>query len=150
MEVSENEVEALVAEADAYSLASHLFWAMWALLQSKVLSTTAVSSCERYMYCAVPYSGPPDLFLALRNSSTAYFDRRVRSPVMLRSLLLFLIGIRATLLRSASTTSSTPWKGSGPTGISPRASCRHRPRQRPSRSSLPLIGSGTIWRGDTG
>lgn len=35
-EVSLGEVEALVTEADAYSLASHLLWAMWALLQSKV------------------------------------------------------------------------------------------------------------------
>lgn len=35
-DVCADEVEALVAEADAYSLASHLLWAMWALLQSKV------------------------------------------------------------------------------------------------------------------
>ncbi|CAM9704225.1 unnamed protein product [Pylaiella littoralis] len=34
-DVSADEVEALVAEADAYSLASHLLWAMWALLQTK-------------------------------------------------------------------------------------------------------------------
>lgn len=51
--VSEDEVEALVTEADAYSLASHLFWAMWALLQSKVLSTTAVFSCESHT-CTTP------------------------------------------------------------------------------------------------
>ncbi|CBN79735.1 choline/ethanolamine kinase [Ectocarpus siliculosus] len=34
-EVNADEVENLVKEADAYSLASHLLWAMWALLQSK-------------------------------------------------------------------------------------------------------------------
>ncbi|CAM9340075.1 unnamed protein product [Ectocarpus sp. 8 AP-2014] len=34
-EVNADEVEDLVKEADAYSLASHLLWAMWALLQSK-------------------------------------------------------------------------------------------------------------------
>lgn len=35
-EVSAEEVEGLVSEADAYSLASHLLWAIWSLLQSKV------------------------------------------------------------------------------------------------------------------
>lgn len=35
-EVSAGEVEGLVSEADAYSLASHLLWAIWSLLQSKV------------------------------------------------------------------------------------------------------------------
>lgn len=35
-DVSAAEVEGLVVEADAYSLASHLLWAMWGLLQSKV------------------------------------------------------------------------------------------------------------------
>lgn len=35
-DVSAEEVEGLVTEADAYSLTSHLLWAMWALLQSKV------------------------------------------------------------------------------------------------------------------
>lgn len=34
--VDAKEVGGLVSEADAYSLASHLLWAMWALLQSKV------------------------------------------------------------------------------------------------------------------
>lgn len=36
MDVSPEEVDHLVVEADAYSLASHLMWAFWALLQSKV------------------------------------------------------------------------------------------------------------------
>lgn len=48
VDISEDEVEALVAEADAYSLASHLFWAMWALLQSKVRTERCSSSaCAR-------------------------------------------------------------------------------------------------------
>ncbi|CAN0564832.1 unnamed protein product, partial [Ectocarpus sp. 12 AP-2014] len=33
-EVNADDVEDFVKEADAYSLASHLLWAMWALLQS--------------------------------------------------------------------------------------------------------------------
>ncbi|CAM9342005.1 unnamed protein product [Sphacelaria rigidula] len=35
IDVSPEEVDHLVVEADAYSLASHLMWAFWALLQSK-------------------------------------------------------------------------------------------------------------------
>ncbi|CAM9575799.1 unnamed protein product [Discosporangium mesarthrocarpum] len=37
--VSKDEVEALVAEADAFSLASHFFWALWSMLQYKISST---------------------------------------------------------------------------------------------------------------
>eukprot|EP00903_Cladosiphon_okamuranus_P017687 g16286.t1 len=49
-EVSADEVEALVAEADAYSLASHLLWAMWALLQSK--SDAAAPGFDYLKYAA--------------------------------------------------------------------------------------------------
>lgn len=36
VDVSAEEVDRLVFEADAYSLSSHLMWGTWALLQSKV------------------------------------------------------------------------------------------------------------------
>ncbi|CAN0194423.1 unnamed protein product, partial [Hapterophycus canaliculatus] len=50
VDVSADEVEALVAEADAYSLASHLLWAMWALLQSK--SNAAAPGFDYLKYAA--------------------------------------------------------------------------------------------------
>ncbi|CAN0393256.1 unnamed protein product [Laminaria digitata] len=37
-DVSAEEVEGLVSETDAYSLASHLWWALWSLIMSKVRS----------------------------------------------------------------------------------------------------------------
>ncbi|CAM9210738.1 unnamed protein product [Scytosiphon promiscuus] len=48
--VGADEVEALVSEADAYSLASHLLWAMWALLQSK--SDAAAPGFDYLKYAA--------------------------------------------------------------------------------------------------
>lgn len=49
-EVSAEEVDGLVSEADAYSLASHLLWASWALLQSK--SETAAAGFDYIKYAA--------------------------------------------------------------------------------------------------
>ena len=43
-EVSAEEVDGLVTEADAYSLASHLLWASWSLLQSKVRDVSLISA----------------------------------------------------------------------------------------------------------
>eukprot|EP00904_Undaria_pinnatifida_P013937 jgi/Undpi1/9674/HiC_scaffold_27.g12130.m1 len=47
-EVSAEEVDGLVTEADAYSLASHLLWASWSLLQSK--SETAAAGFDYIKY----------------------------------------------------------------------------------------------------
>lgn len=145
-EVSADEVEALVAEADAYSLASHLLWAMWALLQSKVwyLSRKA-ALLPMTAYGPLPPLTLPCVFLALPGSVGAYavFFFSFQSSLTSRFSCFRLFSWfahRVTLLRRASTTSSMRRKGSEPTVGFLGASC---PRHRQQLSSRRQTSSGS-------